>query len=51
MAATESIYNLVPKAKLKAPKAPVYTSKSRPMVKEETKAPKKDHKTMGYTEI
>lgn len=48
MASAETIYNLVPKAKSKTQKAPVYTSKSRPMVKVETKAPKKDHKTMGY---
>jgi len=44
----ESIYNLVPQPKLKKDKAPVYISKSRDMVKHETKAPKKDHKTMGF---
>lgn len=48
MAALESIYNLVPKPKARAAKGPVYISKARVMVKDETKAPKKDHKTMGY---
>lgn len=48
MASAETIYNLLPKEKSRTQKAPVYMSKSRPMVKDETKAPKKDHKTMGF---
>jgi len=44
----ESIYNLIPKPQIIPPKPPQHESKFKEVVREELKAVKKDHRTMGF---
>lgn len=44
----ESIYNLIPKPQIIPPKPPQHESKFKEVVREEHKAKKQDHRTMGY---
>ncbi len=44
----ESIYNLIPRPVVVAPKPPKYDSKFKEDVRHELQKPKQDHRTMGY---
>ncbi|CAF3376893.1 unnamed protein product [Rotaria sp. Silwood1] len=46
----ESVYNLIPRVQVQAPKPPRYESKFKSNVRETFKEGKHEHRTMGYAE-
>ncbi|CAF2377442.1 unnamed protein product [Rotaria sp. Silwood2] len=46
----ESVYNLIPRVQVQAPKPPRYESKFKSNVRESSKEGKHEHRTMGYAE-